>query len=388
MNLLTLAKAQYEQILADRRYLHQYPELSKQEEQTARFIQKRLNELGYVVEEKIAGTGLVGRYDTGKPGKSFLHRFDMDALPIQEENDFPYRSKNDGVMHACGHDGHMAIGLAIARIISEQADEFNGIYHLLFQPAEEIGYGAKAMVEEGVLDRIKPDVVLGAHLWNEKPFGWLGIKSGPLMAGTGRFEIIVKGKGGHGGRPQLTIDPIVASAQLISQLQTLVSRNISPLDSAVISVCSVESGSAYNIIPSQARLQGTIRYFDARVYEQIRTRMAEICAGVGLATACEISLSLEGLGSATINDSVLAQKMQAAVKRLDQRLEVDANYLTMVSEDVGVFFKFVPGCFVLVGAGESPDGNQYGHHHPKFDFDERAMPLAAALLLETCLELG
>jgi len=388
MNLLTLAKAQYEQILADRRFLHQYPELSKQEERTAQFIQKRLNELGFVVEEKIAGTGLVGRYDTGKPGKSFLLRFDMDALPIQEENNFPYRSKNDGVMHACGHDGHMAIGLAIARIISEHADEFSGIYHLLFQPAEEIGYGAKAMVEEGVLDRIKPDAVLGAHLWNEKPFGWLAIKPGPLMAGSGRFEIIVKGKGGHGGRPQLTIDPIVASAQLISQLQTLVSRNISPLDSAVISVCSVESGSAYNVIPSQARLQGTIRYFDAKVYEQIRKRMTEICAGVGLATGCEISLSLEGLASATINDSTLAQKMQTAAGRLEQRLEVDANYLTMVSEDVGVFFKFVPGCFVLVGAGESPDGNQYGHHHPNFDFDERAMPLAAALLLQTCLELG
>jgi len=388
MNLLSLAQAQSEQIIADRRYLHQYPELSNQEEQSAQYIQKKLLELGFVVEEKIAKTGVVGHFESGKPGKSYLMRFDMDALPIHEENAFPYRSKIDGVMHACGHDGHMAIGLAIARLLSENRNEFSGSYHLLFQPAEEIGVGALAMVGEGVLDRIKPDVVLGAHLWNERPLGWLGVKPGPLMAASGRFEIIIKGKGGHGGKPQLAKDPIVASAHLISQLQTMVSRNISPFESAVISVCSIESGSAFNVIPSQVRLQGTIRYFDAAVYSQIRDRMTAICKGIGLASDCEISLDLKGLVSATINDATIALKVQKTAVKLDQMIDVDTDYQTMLSEDVGVFFKDVPGCYVLVGAGDYPNGNQYGHHHPKFDFDERAMPLAAALLLQTCLDLS
>lgn len=388
MNLLSLAQAQYEQIVADRRYFHQNPELSGQEEQTARYIQKELSDLGFYVEEKVAGTGLVGHIETGKPGKSHLLRFDMDALPIQEENDFPFRSKIDGIMHACGHDGHMSIGLAIARILSENKDEFSGSYHLIFQPAEETGTGAKAMVAAGVLERLQPDVVLGLHLWNEKPLGWLGVRPGPIMAGSARFEIVVNGKGGHGGRPQLTEDPIVASAQLITQLQTIVSRNISPLEPAVLSVCSIESGSAYNVIPSRVRLKGTMRFFDDAIFEKMKERIAKNCEGIGLAQGCDITTNLEKLVEPTINDVTIAEKAQKAAKKLDKTITVDAEYQTMISEDVGVFFKDVPGCFVLVGAGESPNGNQYGHHHPKFDFDERAMPLAAALLLETCLELG
>ena len=388
MNLFSLAQAQFEQIIADRCYFHQYPELSNQEEHTARFIGEKLRSFGFIVEDKLAGNGLVGHLDTGQPGKSFLLRFDMDALPIHEENDFTFRSKNDGVMHACGHDGHMAIGLAIARILSENAHHFSGSYHLLFQPAEETGTGAKAMLAAGVLDRLQPDVVLGVHLWNEKPLGWLGLKSGPIMAGSARFEIVVNGQGGHGGRPQLTKDPIVTSAQLITQLQTLVSRNISPLEPAVVSVCSIESCSAYNVIPSQVRLQGTVRFFEDAVYEQLQIRMLEICEGIGLAAGCEINLNMEKLVDPTINDEKIAHEMQRAAKIIDQTLHPDEDYQTMLSEDMGVFLQALPGCFVLVGAGESPSGNQYGHHHPKFDFDESAMPLAAALLLQTCLNLS
>lgn len=388
MNLLALAEAQFEQTVADRRFLHQFPELSGEEDQTAAFLKAKLEELGFLVEANLGGNGLIGHFDGGNVGKKLLMRFDMDALPVSEENDFPHRSQHQGVMHACGHDGHMAIGLTIARMIRELAPQLNGTVHLLFQPAEEIGTGALAMVADGVLERIEPDYILGAHLWNEKLLGWLGIKEGPLMASSSVFEIVIRGKGGHGGRPQLANDPIVAAAQLVNQLQLIVSRNLSPFEPAVLSVCSIEGGNSYNVIPSLVKLKGTVRTFDEETYRLLKDRMTQFCMGIGLASGCEINLEMEALVEPTTNHPEVARAMQRAALKLDTDVIVDQHYQTMMSEDIGVFLEQVPGCFVLVGAGSSPDGNQYGHHHPMFDFDERAMPLTAALLWQTGLELA
>ncbi len=388
MNLIELAESHFPQTQADRRHLHRNPELAFEEFKTAEFVSSRLQELGFTVKSGIAGTGLVASFDTGKAGPSVLFRFDMDALPVHEENEVDYCSQVTGKMHACGHDGHVAVGLTIGWMISQIQDQLTGSCHLLFQPAEEIGQGAVQMVKEGILNEIKPDYVLGVHLWNEKPFGWLGITDGAFMAASGTFEINVIGKGGHGGQPQNCIDPIVASAQVINQIQTIISRNINPFDSAVISVCSIHGGTSFNVIPSRVVMTGTIRYLTEGTYAIVKDRLEDICDDTAKTMGCQIELNLETLINATCNDPDVAKVARDAVSKLGRQTQVDSTYQTMLSEDVGVFLEQVPGCFVLVGAGESPYGSPYPHHHPRFNFDERAMSFSAALLLQTCLDLA
>lgn len=388
MNLIELAESHFLQTQADRRFLHRNPELAFEEFKTSQFVSSRLQDLGFSVKSGIAVTGLVASFETGKAGPSVLFRFDMDALPVQEENDFEYCSRVPGTMHACGHDGHIAIGLTVGWMIRQIQDQLTGSVHLLFQPAEEIGQGALKMVKEGVFEEIKPDYVLGVHLWNVKPFGWLGIKGGPLMAASSTFEIDVIGKGGHGGQPQASIDPIVASVQIVNQIQTIVSRNLNPFDSAVISVCSIHGGTSFNITPSKVVMTGTIRYLTEAAYEIMRRRLEEICDNTAQAMGCEVELRLESLVKATSNDPAVAEIARGAASKLGSCVEVDSTYQTMLSEDVGVFLEQVPGCFVLVGAGEQSDGSPFPHHHPRFNFDERAMSLSAALLLQTCLDLA
>ena len=388
MNLIELAESRFSQTQSDRRYLHRTPELAFEEFKTSEFVIARLQELGFSVKSKIAGTGLVASFDTGKAGPVFLFRFDMDALPVQEDNEVDYCSEVPGKMHACGHDGHVSIGLTIGWMIRQIQEDLVGTFHLLFQPAEEIGQGALQMVKEGVLQQIKPDYVLGVHLWNEKPFGWLGITGGALMAASSTFQINVIGKGGHGGQPHTSIDPISASAQIVNQIQTIVSRNLNPFDSAVISVCSIQGGTSFNITPSKVVMTGTIRYFSENVYETIKRRLEEICKNTGSAMGCKVELILKELVNPTINDPIVAGKARDAAAAMGIQVQIDSTYQTMLSEDVGVFLEQVPGCFVLVGAGDGADESPHPHHHPRFNFDERAMTLSAALLLQTCLELA
>ena len=388
MSLIELAERKFSQTQSDRRHLHRFPELAFNEFKTAEFVSIRLKELGFMIKSGLGGTGLVASYDTGKPGPAFFLRFDTDALPIREENDLDYCSKEPGKMHACGHDGHVAIGLTIGWMISQIQEQLSGSFHLLFQPAEEIGEGAVKMLADGVFEEIKPDYLLGVHLWNEKPLGWLGITAGPMMAASGTFKINVVGKGGHGGQPHTSIDPIVTSAQIIDQIQTIISRNLNPLDSAVCTVCSIHGGSSFNITPSKVELTGTIRYFTEETYSILQQRLAEICENTGKAMTCQVDLELEPIISATCNDPAVASVVKEAALKLADHYKIDSTYKTMLSEDVGAFLEHVPGCFVLIGAGEQPDGNRYPHHHPRFNFNERAMSLAAALLLQSCLELA
>ena len=396
MDLLELALSFFPQTQTDRRFLHQHPELSLEEYKTSAYSATRLKQQGFSIGETLAETGFVASFDTGRRGPSFLFRFDMDALPVYEENEVDYCSTVPGKMHACGHDGHVAIGLTIGSMINQLREQLAGSYHLLFQPAEEIGQGAQRMLDEGALFGLGLDYLLSAHLWNEKPFGWLGIAPGAVMAASGKFEITVEGKGGHGGQPQASVDPIIAAAQLINEIQTIVSRNLNPLHPAVISICSISGGKTFNITPSKVEMSGTIRYFSDESYQVIAKRLKEICEHSGYAMGCQVQLRLEPKTKATINDPQVAEVVrQAAISiengtacKLPATLELDTTYKTMLSEDVGVFLEQVPGCFVLVGAGDSPGGSQFPHHHPRFNFDERAMPLTAALLLQTALQLA
>lgn len=387
-NLFHLAKENFDYSVSFRRDFHEHPELGFQEIRTSEIIAKELMNLGFAVKKYIGKTGVLGVLKGSLVGPTLLLRFDMDALPIRETNTTSYASKNDGIMHACGHDGHMAIGLTIAKILSLNTDQIKGTLKIIFQPAEEGLGGALATIEDGVLENPKPDYCLGLHIWNEKPLGWFGINSGAMMAGADTFEIIVNGKGGHGGLPHKAIDPIVCAAHIITTIQTIVSRNISPLDNAVISFGSIKGGSTFNVIPDSVYLSGTIRTFDSQVRMEIIQNLERISKFVGESMGCIVEFTLNEVTPAVINNSKIATDLQKVILKVFPSFSIDKNFKTMGSEDFSLFLNEIPGCFYFIGSA-NPDKNLiYGHHHPKFDFDEEVLPIAVASLLGMIEELG
>lgn len=379
--LFQLAKDYFNYSVSFRRDFHQNPELGFQEIRTSEIIAKELFKLGFEVKKYIGKTGVLGVIKGKSVGPTILLRFDMDALPIRENNSTTYVSKNDGLMHACGHDGHMAIGLTIANILSSRKDQIKGTIKFIFQPAEEGLGGALATIRDGVLENPRPDFCFGLHIWNEKPLGWFGINPGAMMAGADTFEIIVNGKGGHGGLPHKAIDPIVCTAQIISTIQTIVSRNISPLDNAVVSFGSIKGGSTFNVIPDSVYLSGTIRTFDPQVRIELIKKLERISKSVGDAMGCKVEFSLHEVTPAVINDSKVVSDLERVIQKLFPSFSVDKNCKTMGSEDFSLFLNEVPGCFYFVGSA-NPDKNLiYGHHHPRFDFDEGVLPIAVASIL-------
>ncbi len=387
-NLFQLAKENFNYSVSFRRDFHGHPELGFQEIRTSEIIAKELMNLGFTVTKYIGKTGVLGVLKGSSVGPTLLLRFDMDALPIRETNTISYASKNDGIMHACGHDGHMAIGLTIAKILSLNTDQIKGTLKIIFQPAEEGLGGALATIEDGVLENPKPDYCLGLHIWNEKPLGWFGINSGAMMAGADTFEIIVNGKGGHGGLPHKAIDPIVCAAHIITTIQTIVSRNISPLDNAVVSFGSIKGGSTFNVIPDSVYLSGTIRTFDSQVRMEIIQNLERISKLVGESMGCTVEFTLNEVTPAVINNSKIATDLQKVILKVFPSFSIDMNIKTMGSEDFSLFLNEIPGCFYFIGSA-NPDKNLiYGHHHPKFDFDEEVLPIAVASLLGMIEELG
>jgi amidohydrolase len=376
-----------------RRDFHTHPELGFHEIRTAGIVAKELTELGLEVTSGVAKTGVVALIEGSAPGPVVLARFDMDALPIVEQTGAPYASQNQGVMHACGHDGHTAIGLTVARMLNAHREELAGTVKLVFQPAEEglcgeeVG-GAEMMIREGVLENPKPDLALGLHLWNEKPLGWLGVAGGPFMAGAEEFKLRIVGKGGHGAAPHTTIDPVLASAQIISALQSITSRNVAPLKAAVVSVTMIHGGEAFNVIPQEVEMQGTIRTFDLEVREKVLRRFNEIVSGVALAMGCQAEIQLTRLDPALINDLQTATRVQQVARQVLPESTLDtAGYVTMGAEDMATLLEKVPGCFFFVGSADPERHLDYAHHHPKFDFDEAALPRAAALMASAVAEL-
>lgn len=385
---LQLAEENFHYSVQFRRDFHQHPELGFQEFRTAEIIAKELSFLGFDVKKQIGKTGVLGITSSKTAGPTILLRFDMDALPIQEDNTTDYKSQNNNVMHACGHDGHMSVGLTVAKILSSHLDQIKGTIKIIFQPAEEGLGGAQATIEDGVLENPRPDYCLGLHIWNEKPLGWIGTNTGAMMAGADTFEITINGKGGHGGVPHQAIDPIIAAAHIITAVQTIVSRNISPLENAVISFCSIKGGSTFNVIPDSVNLSGTIRTFDPQIRHDLIQRLEKIAKSVGSGLGCKVEFSLNEVTPAVINNSSVALYLKEVVQNLFPTFLLDLNCKTMGSEDFSLFLNEVPGCFYFVGSA-NPDKNLiFGHHHPKFDFDEAVLPIAVASLLGMLKELG
>lgn len=376
-----------------RRDLHVHPELGFREIRTGGIVAKELEALGLEVTKGVGKTGVVGLLEGARPGPTLLLRFDMDALPIVEETGADYASANAGVMHACGHDGHTAIGLTVAKILHNHRSELAGTLKFCFQPSEE-GFngedcgGNEMMIRDGVLEGPHVDRTLALHLWNEKPLGWVGIAGGPVMAGAEEFSVKLIGSGGHGAVPQLTIDPIAAAAQVITALQTITSRNVGPLETAVVSVTTVHSGTAFNVIPQVAELGGTIRTFDLEVRKRVLKRFDEIVRGVATGMGCQVEINTKRVTPAVVNDDGLATELQRTARAvLADSVLVTEGYTTMGAEDMAFMQEKVPGCYFFVGSNNPVKHLDYAHHHPKFDFDEEALPRAAALMAASAADL-
>lgn len=372
--------------VALRRDFHQHPELAFEEVRTAGIIAERLRALGLTVRTGIGKTGVTALLDSGRPGKTVLARADIDALPIQEESEVPYRSQQPGKMHACGHDGHAAVLLSVAKILSEQRERLTGRVLFVFQPAEEVVGGAKAMLDDGALADVKPDYSIGLHLSSSEPVGTIALRSGPSMAASDAFGITVSGKGGHAAMPHASVDPVVAAAQLIGALQTLVAREVNPVDTAVVSITALSAGSAYNIIPETVELKGTLRTFSASLRAQLMARIEEIAVGVAQALRCQAEVRFLHGSPAVVNDAVMTERLKAVAAQVVGPEQVIPMAPIMGGDDMALWLEAAPGCYFFVGARNEDAGISYPHHHPRFDIDEAALPIAVEVLSKGILD--
>jgi amidohydrolase len=387
-NFLEEAEDLFEYTRSLRRDFHMHPELGYHEVRTAGIVAKELTALGLEFHSGVADTGVVAVLEGKRTGPVILVRADMDALPIVEETGAEYASQNRGVMHACGHDAHTAILLTVAKMLVAHRDELSGTIKFIFQPAEEGLRGAERMIQAGVLENPKPEVSLGLHVWNEQPLGWIGIANGPAMAGAEIFKITLQGKGGHGASPHLSVDPVLAAAHTITALQSIVARNVPPLKPAVVSVCTIHGGEAFNVIPQSVELTGTIRTFEPEVRNVVMSRFQEVVKSIAEAMGCQADIDLKQLTPATINQPHISARVQNAARRLFPEAPIETgNYITMGSEDFSSFLEKVPGCFFFVGSANREKGFDFGHHHPKFDIDEEVLPRAAALMATAIMDL-
>ncbi len=373
------------QLVTWRRQLHQHPELGFQEQQTAAFITQKLTEWGISHQTGIAQTGIVATIVGRQPGKVLAIRADMDALPIQEANDVPYRSQIDGKMHACGHDGHVTIALGTAYYLSQNPD-FAGTVKIIFQPAEEGPGGAAPMIAAGVLTNPTVDAIVGLHLWNQLEIGTVGVRSGALMAAVEVWRCTIQGKGGHGAIPQQTIDALVIGAQVVNALQTIVARNIDPIDSAVVTVGEFHAGTTVNVIADKAHLGGTVRYFNPDYAEYFAPRIEQIIAGICQAHGATYELQYEVYYPPVINDAAIADLVRSVAESIvETPIGVSPNCQTMGGEDMSFFLQAVPGCYFFLGSANTAQGLNFPHHHPRFDFDETALPLGIEIFTR-CVE--
>ncbi|MAV64505.1 MAG: hypothetical protein CBD97_01520 [Pelagibacteraceae bacterium TMED237] len=371
-------------IIEYRRDFHKHPELSFQEHRTSQTIAKELRSFGLEVHENIAKTGVFGILKGNKPGKTIALRADMDALPIQETSKLKFKSINEGVMHACGHDGHMAILLGAAQALSKMKSSIKGIIKFIFQPAEEGLGGAKFMIKDGVLNNV--DEIYGLHLWNYQKFGTVGIQSGPVMAAADKFTIKIIGKGGHGAAPQGTIDASVVSANVIQALQTIVSRNTNPLQSNVITIGQINGGYNFNIIADKITLKGTTRSFTKENQKLIKKRMKEILSGIEKAFTCQIELNYEDGYPPLINHEKQTHNVKLASKKITPN-GIEKPYLTMGGEDFSYYLNKKPGCFFFLGS--SPDNKEVDtpHHCSHFNINEKSLLLGSSIFVELINQL-
>jgi amidohydrolase len=380
------AGADLDEMVATRRDLHAHPELGFEEVRTSGIVAERLRALGLEPRTGVGKTGVLARITGGKPGKTVLLRADMDALPIVEENDVPYRSQNPGRMHACGHDCHTSILLGVAKRLVAEAKDLKGNVVLCFQPAEELGGpkgGAEAMMQDGVLEYAKADAAFGLHVWQDLPLGLVGVTTGPWMAAVDEFTVTFKGKGAHAAQPHAARDPVVALAHAVTALQSLVSRNADPIKELVVSVTQLRAGSAFNIIPETAWMNGTIRVFDKALWASVPQDFERVVRGVAAALDCEADILYERGNKPTVNDAAMCAYARAAAASVVGEANVRADVRTMGGEDFSTFLERIPGVFIAIGSRNESRGLTHDHHHPRFDVDEQSLRIGAEVLLET-----
>jgi amidohydrolase len=373
------------ELVETRRDLHAHPELAFEEVRTSGIVAERLKALGLEPRTGVGKTGVLATLTGGRSGKTVLLRADMDALPILEENAVPYRSLNAGTMHACGHDCHTSILLGLARRLTRDRASLPGTIELCFQPAEECGGGAEAMIRDGALADPKPDAAFGLHVWQDLDLGLVGVTSGPMMAAVDEFTVTVRGKGAHGAAPHLGIDPVLCLAHTVTALQSIASRNADPIKEVVVSVTRLDAGSAFNIIPETARMNGTVRVFDDALWKALPGHFERIVQGVASAFGCTAEIQYERFNSPTVNDPAMAAIARAAAVDVVGEANVRDDVRTMGGEDFSVFLRQVPGCFIAVGSRNVARGLTYGHHHPRFDVDEACLAIGAEVLHRTAM---
>lgn len=378
-------RALADELVGWRRHLHQYPELGFQEHKTASFIQFLLKQWGVEFCPEVAQTGIVAMIRGQQPGRVMAIRADMDALPIQEENEVDYRSQHPQRMHACGHDGHTAIALGVTKLLQQQRHRLQGSVKVIFQPAEEGPGGAKPMIEQGVLRDPDVEAIMGLHLWNQMALGQVGVKGGPSMAFADRFELEIHGLGGHGALPHQTVDSIVVGSQIVNALQTVVSRSVDPLQPAVVSIGRFRAGDAFNVIAPIAEIWGTVRSFDPSVADLIPARIEQIVAGMCQAHNATYRLNYIRNYPAVVNDENVAAMVAKAAQTVLGSAGVIQPEMTMGGEDMSFFLQQIPGCYFFLGSANPEQGLNYPHHHPRFNFDERALAIGVEIFLR-CVE--
>ena len=384
------AQALADELTAIRRDLHMHPELGFQEFRTAGIVTDQLNALGYEVVTGVGKTGVVGLLPGGQPGdRTVLLRFDMDALPIEDIKDVPYRSQTPGVMHACGHDAHVAVGLGVAKVLAKYREQLPGTIKLMFQPAEEGIGGAIAMINDGILDRIGPPVdrALGLHVSSMHPFGTAVVRSGAMLAAGAGLTITVTGRGGHGAMPNQTVDAVVVAAQIIVALQTIVARNVDPEDTAVVSIGSIQAGNAGNVIAETAVMRGTIRSFTPESKALLRRRVPEIAMGIAAALGATATVEIGDGVDATVSAPAPTQVVYEAAAAVLGAENIDTTYRTTGGEDFSAVLARVPGNFFFLGARNDERGINAPHHNPRFDIDERCLPQGVAILCEAARQV-
>ncbi|MBT5722282.1 MAG: amidohydrolase [Candidatus Marinimicrobia bacterium] len=378
MNIRSEIKDIEKNIIGWRRDFHQYPELGFDEHRTSKIIGEALKEMGLAPQMNVGKTGVIADLTFGE-GPTIALRADMDALPMQETSGLDFSSKHDGVMHACGHDGHMAMLLGAAKVLTQNGDSFNGTVRFIFQPAEEGAGGARYMIEDGCLDGV--DEIYGIHVWNYQPVGEVGITDGPVLAAADMFEIKIKGIGGHGAAPQGTIDAVVVASHLVQALQTIVSRNTNPLESTVVTIGTINGGHNFNIIADEVTLSGTARAYTEENRNLIKTRMAEIIDGVAKTFGAGISFDYENGYPPTINHTDPTNKVLKAAERVVGE-KAGMPYLSMGGEDFSYYLQKIPGCFFFVGSAPNDQKLfETPHHCSHFTMDERALLVGPSIYL-------
>ncbi|MGB6771782.1 MAG: M20 family metallopeptidase [Candidatus Dormiibacterota bacterium] len=374
------------QLVSDRRRLHRQPELSGHERQTARFIAERLQQLGLsprlLLDDTAVAVDLQGERGSGRV---LLLRADSDALPIQERGeDRPYRSEVPGVMHACGHDGHVAIALGTTELLLRHRDQFSGSVRVIFQPAEETAAGAEPMIAAGVMESPTVQAALGLHLWSGQRAGLVGVRDGAIFASADEFALEVRGRGGHGALPHQALDPVPIASLIVLALQTLVSRETSPFRSTVVTIGTIQAGQAFNVIPETVSLSGTVRAFTDEDRERLLRRIAELAQGIAAAFGATASMELKAGCPPVVCDPAMSDLVRRAVKESSGVELIEPEPLT-VGDDVGLFLQRVPGCYFLLGAGDPASGVSAPHHHPDFDIDESCLPIGVEVLARAAL---